>query len=86
MLIPVLTLLACHRGGILTGDLAEKNDDSHWKCSHAVTIVGWGTQNNMPYWIVKNSWGATWGEQGFFRIERGRDLRGINHWIYYVKV
>ncbi|CAD5213839.1 unnamed protein product [Bursaphelenchus okinawaensis] len=41
---------------------------------HAVRVIGWGTQNNLPYWIVANSWGSQWGENGFFRI-----LRGYNH-------
>jgi cathepsin B len=38
---------------------------------HAVKIVGWGTEQNTPYWIVANSWGATWGENGYFRIAVG---------------
>ncbi|CAD5219797.1 unnamed protein product [Bursaphelenchus xylophilus] len=41
---------------------------------HAVRVIGWGEQNNVPYWIVANSWGPQWGENGFFRI-----LRGYNH-------
>jgi len=37
---------------------------------HAVQLVGYGTDNNKMYWIVRNSWGAGWGESGFMRVER----------------
>lgn len=36
---------------------------------HAVKIVGWGVEDSVNYWIVANSWGASWGENGFFRID-----------------
>ena len=38
---------------------------------HAVKIIGWGTQDGIPYWTVVNSWGPDWGENGTFRIRRG---------------
>jgi cathepsin B len=47
---------------------------------HAVKIIGWGKENGTDYWLVANSWGTSWGEQGFFRIafgECGIDGNGI---------
>ena len=64
-------------GGVLTTGVQQ------WKAVHAMTIVGWGTQNNIPYWIIKNSWGPGWGEGGFLKLARNRDMRNVNEYLYY---
>jgi hypothetical protein len=47
---------------------------------HAPTVVGWGVDAGEPYWIVRNSWGPTWGEEGYIRLELGTDQCGITQY------
>jgi cathepsin B len=44
---------------------------------HAIRILGWGVENDTPYWIVVNSWNEDWGDKGTFKIKRGVDECGI---------
>ncbi|KAJ0403812.1 hypothetical protein P43SY_003909 [Pythium insidiosum] len=74
-----------HRGPIvvsmysLTPDFADypggfvlRNPTKFPSTTHVVSLVGWGTdENGVKFWIVRNTHGTNWGEDGFFRAERG---------------
>mmetsp|Transcript_688 Transcript_688/g.1647 ORF Transcript_688/g.1647 Transcript_688/m.1647 type:complete len:447 (+) Transcript_688:172-1512(+) len=64
-----------YEGGILEESPATRNTTHN----HGVSIVGWGYDEteDLQYWIVRNSWGEYWGELGFFRVELGKNLLGI---------
>ena len=59
-----------YTGGIMKGCCNHATD-------HAVLIVGYGQEAGTKYWTIKNSWDASWGEQGYVRLERGSNQCGI---------
>lgn len=50
---------------------------------HAVKLVGWGHEDGIDYWKVANSWGLTWGEEGYFRFAMKQC--GIEHSVVKVE-
>ncbi|GAB4827066.1 hypothetical protein Ancab_033949 [Ancistrocladus abbreviatus] len=53
-----------YSSGVLSGECGTDLD-------HAVTAIGYGTTSNgVKYWLVKNSWGTSWGEKGYMRLKR----------------
>jgi len=61
-----------YAGGVYSNRLALR------LVNHVVSITGWGVDDKgTEYWIVRNSWGQYWGELGYFRIETGHDILGI---------
>ncbi|KAF5402407.1 Cysteine proteinase Cathepsin L [Paragonimus heterotremus] len=66
--------LQYYRSGISHPSRHECNPK---RTNHAVLTVGYGTENGIPYWIIKNSWGVRWGESGYFRLYRGDGTCGI---------
>ena len=50
---------------------------------HGVLAVAYGVQNGTDYWVIKNSWGSDWGEDGYYRIERGSDHCGVANMVQH---
>jgi hypothetical protein len=53
---------------------------------HATMIVGFGTENGQNYWIVRNQWGASWGEGGYIRLARGSNTCCVLCYVMAVQV
>jgi C1A family cysteine protease len=62
-----------YSSGVFTNTRCGTNLD------HATNVVGWGTEDGMDYWLMRNSWGSSWGESGYMKLEivSGAGLCGI---------
>ena len=63
--ISVPEALEEYTGGIYCDDTGDMD------IVHAISVVGYGEEDGQKYWLVRNSWGEHWGEDGFFRVCRG---------------
>jgi len=68
---------------LYSGGVYSSNSCSGNRINHAVTEVGFGNEGGMDYWIVKNSWGKSWGLGGYILMERGVDMCGIERDTQY---
>ena len=60
-----------YKSGVFTGACGTNLD-------HGVLAVGYGTESNLDYYLVKNSWGASWGENGYIKLGRGPEYNNGN--------
>ena len=53
--------------------------------NHYLVVVGYGIEGHTQYWICQNSFGTGWGEQGYIRMVRGKNICGISMYPWYLK-
>ncbi|KAF7228601.1 cathepsin O [Nothobranchius furzeri] len=58
------------------GGIIQHHCTSQWS-NHAVLVVGYDTTGEIPYWIVQNSWGTSWGNEGYVYVKIGSNVCGI---------
>nr|CAI5847974.1 unnamed protein product [Callosobruchus analis] len=69
------------------GGVYNPRSCSEVQLNHGVLAVGYGDTGNQEYWIVKNSWGASWGENGYVRMARNHNNKcGIVSMANYVDI
>eukprot|EP00746_Dinoflagellata_sp_MGD_P084860 gnl/MRDRNA2_/MRDRNA2_33645_c0_seq1.p1 gnl/MRDRNA2_/MRDRNA2_33645_c0~~gnl/MRDRNA2_/MRDRNA2_33645_c0_seq1.p1 ORF type:complete len:647 (-),score=83.38 gnl/MRDRNA2_/MRDRNA2_33645_c0_seq1:26-1966(-) len=52
--------------------------------NHAIVIAGYGTENGVAYWLIRNTWGDGWGQYGYAKMKRGVNMCGVETDIYIV--
>lgn len=74
--------LSRYKGGVL--DEGCECNPPNCGINHAVLMVGYNDDYDPPYWIIKNSWGKDWGEDGYFRVSQANSNGGDpRSWGYF---
>ena len=55
------------------GGIYDDEDCSSDNSNHAVLAIGYGQEDDQEYWLIKNSWGERWGDNGYIRIKKDGD-------------
>ncbi|CAL6018746.1 Cathepsin_L [Hexamita inflata] len=66
------------------GGFIQKAKCTNFELEHAVTAVGYGKKHGKDVWVIKNSWGSSWGDNGFFFVEIGKDSYCTEHYAYAI--
>ena len=56
-----------------TSGIYDNPDCTSASLNHAVGLVSYGTENGIDYWIVRNSWGKDWGDEGYIKMIRNKN-------------
>lgn len=69
-----------------SGGIANPSNCDPDAIDHCVTATGYGVSGSTPFWTIKNSWGAGWGDNGYCKLIRGTGACGINKVVTMAKV
>ena len=71
-----------YKSGVFdTSECESLNGDDD--INHALLIVGYGIEKDLPYWLVKNSWDVTWGEMGYGKVLANVNMCNIEFKQFY---
>jgi len=77
-IMPVYSDFLTYNSGVYKPHLAA----TKLKAAHAVELIGWGSdEKQQAYWIIKNSWGNSWGENGYAKVARNSKDIGVEDFV-----
>ena len=57
-----------YKSGVFDSAECGTHADHGYKADHVTLVVGYASDSDGEYWIMKNSWGSSWGEDGYMRV------------------